>query len=236
MTTKDRLLVRTKRAFRHMTPRHIVKSRITSQVVRNFAEKVGMVYFGYVNQKSDDHRMVRGHTVSATHTDNHYCMGTLRGYDAIIVSRNDVIRARNKTKTEKRCHWLICVVDLHTKTEVPHLYVGHSSRDEAFHASYEQLRPIDLGIHAAYPPHFLNDYTVYGIATDGIEIEQTITPQVADVISHHFTRASIEIEDNTIYVYIESQFPDEQVLEKTLSNALWLADTIDNSFTSKTIQ
>jgi hypothetical protein len=27
------------------------------------------VYFGYVDQRDDDHRLIRGHTVSATHQD-----------------------------------------------------------------------------------------------------------------------------------------------------------------------
>lgn len=230
MGARERMMVRAKRALRHMTPRHIVKSRMTARLIQNFSEKLGFVYFGYVNQNDDEHRLVRGHTVSTTHLDNHYCIGSLRGYDAVMVLRNDVITKRNREQW--RCHWLICTVDLHTKLSLPHMYVGHRNRDDAFSASFESLRPLDLGMYAAYPHSFLSDYTVYGKATDGIMIEQTVTPDMANVIAQHFRGASIEIEDNTIYVYIESQHPDEVLLEKMLSNALWLAETIDTAFTA----
>ena len=68
-----------------MTPRHIVRSRMTSSAVRKFADSLGMVYFGLVNQRNDEHRLVRGHTVSATHRDDNYCVGTIRGYDTCLL-------------------------------------------------------------------------------------------------------------------------------------------------------
>ena len=73
------------------------------------AEKVGLVYFGYVDQRDDDHRLIRGHTVSQTHQDNHYCIGTVRGYDVMLALRNDVIRTRSGK--DERCHWLIYAID-----------------------------------------------------------------------------------------------------------------------------
>lgn len=229
MSRRTRAVVKAKRALRHMTPRHIIKTRITARIIQKFAEKAGFVYFGHVSQRDDEHRLVRGHTVSATHLDDHYCVGSLRGYDAIIVLRNDVITKRNRQ--QQRCHWLICSVDLRTKMTIPHMYIGHRNRDEAFGASFELLHPLDLGIYATYPAVFLSDYTIYGRATDSIMIEQTITPDVANVIAQHFRGASIEIEENTIYLYIESQYPDEAILEKMLSNVLWLAEAIDTAFT-----
>ena len=228
MGSRERFVLRTKRIMRHMTPAHIVKSRMTKRVMQEFADKVGMVFLGYVNQNDDDHRLVRGHTVSATHTDNNYSVGTLRGYDVMMVSRNDVIMTRQRR--QQRCHWLVCAVDLHTKVGLPHLYVGHVARDEAFQASYERLHRLDVGMYAVYPPQFLSEYGVYGIPANGIEIEQTITPEVALVIAAHFKGASIEVEDHTVYLYIESQHPDEVLLEKMLSNALWLAESIDTAY------
>jgi len=227
MKARERMKIRTKRAFRHMTPRHIVRSRLARRSIQDFAEKVGFVYFGYVDQKDDDHRLVRGHTVSATHLDNHYCIGTLRGYDVALVSRNDVIVTRDKHRKQQRCHWLIYTIDLHSSYDVPHMYIGHKSRDDAYMASYEQLIALHLGTVAQYTKRFLNDYTIYSIPSRSVEIEQIIHPQLADVISTHFKGASIEIEDNTIYLYIESQHPDEVLLERMLSNGLWLAENID---------
>ena len=228
MTARTRALIHAKRALIHMTPGHIVKTRMTRRVIEEFADKIGMVYFGYVDQKDDEHRLVRGHTVSGTHVDNHYAVGSLRGYDIALVSREDTIMTR--ARKQRRYHWLIATIDLHAHMDVPHIYIGHRNREEAFKASYEQLHPIDIGMYAEYSAKFTQDYIVYGVPGEGIEIEQTITPQIADVISHHFQQASIEIEDNTIYLYIESQHPDEVLLEKMLSNGLWLAEAIDAAY------
>ena len=228
MKLGKRLSLRTKQVLRHMTPRHVVRSRITRSTLRRFAEKVGLVYFGYVDQRDDDHRLVRGHTVSSTHADNHYCVGSIRGYDVVLVARNDTIRAKH-SQTYERCHWLIATVDLHTRYELPHFYIGHGSRRSAFEASFGQLIPLQIGTFGTYPHDFTSNYTVYGMASHALEIEQIIVPGVAGVIASHFRSASIEIEDNCLYLYIESQHPSEEVLEKLISNALWLADTLDTA-------
>jgi hypothetical protein len=210
-----------------MTPRHIVRSRMTSSAVRKFADSLGMVYFGLVNQRNDEHRLVRGHTVSATHRDDNYCVGTIRGYDTVLVSRNDVIRTRSHKAA--RCHWLICAVDLHTKIDVPHVYVGHITREDAFAASYEQLAYVEPGLTGVYPARFLSDYNVYCVPGSLMMVEQVVPPQTADVIAQHFGGVSIEIEDNTVYLYIESEHPRERQLERMVSNAVWLAQSIDDA-------
>ncbi len=225
---RKRLAARTKRVFRHMTPAHLMRSRMTAGTIQRFADTMGMVYFGSVHQRDEDHRLIRGHTVSHTHHDNHYAVGSIRGYDTALVLRNDVMLV-GREQREHRCHWLILTIDLHTKTDIPHLYVGHHSRDEAFKASFEQLSALRLGALAPYPHHFLSKYMLYGQASRLIEIEQTITPQIAEVITTHFDGASIEIEDGTVYVYIENQRPAPADLEKLLSNGLWLAELIDTS-------
>lgn len=228
MSLRQRMTVRTKRAIRHMTPAHVVKTHMTRRTMRDFAEKVGMVYFGTVDARDDDYRLVRGHTVSATHMDDNYSVGTLRGYDAMVVLRNDVIKTRSKR--EQRCHWLICTIDLHTKADLPHVYIGHITREEAFLAAYERLHPIDIGQYAPYPAQFMSEYRVYGVPSAGMAIEQMITPESAMVIATHFQNASIEIKQGVLYLYIESKYPTEVLLEKMLSNALWLAESIDAAY------
>lgn len=225
MGVRSRIKLRTKRAIRHMSPRHIIRTRISARAIREYADKVGMVYFGAVNPSDEDHRLVRGHTVSTTHMDNHYCVGTIRGYDTAVVARNDVIKLANGS--EQRCHWLIVTFDLHTKYELPHIYIGHRSRHGVYTASYGQLTPLTLGAYGAYPPKFLEHYSVYGIPAHATIIERLIHPQFAEVIDQHFHNASIEIEDNTVYVYIESRYPNETTLEKMVSNGVWFAENID---------
>lgn len=223
---RKRLYARTKRVIRHMSPKYIVKSRFVSSAIRRFAEKAGMVYFGTIHRNDEELRLIRGHTVSHTHIDNHYAVGSLRGYDVAIVLRNDIVLTK-KDQREQRCHWLILTVDLHTKVEVPHLYIGHRAHSTAFTASFEQLMPLYIGALAPYPQAFYQEYTVYGRPTYALDIEKTIPPPVTEVIMSHFQDASIEIEDNTIYLYLESAHPTEQQLDSLLSNGLWLAEAID---------
>ena len=225
---KRQTALRFQRTLRHLRPSHIVKTRMTGGTIARFAEKVGLVYFGYVDQRDDDHRLIRGHTVSQTHQDNHYCIGTVRGYDVMLTLRNDVIRTN--TGKEQRCHWLIYTIDLHTKADVPHCYVGHRSRDDVFAASYRQLHPLAIGGLGAYPHSFSGQYTMYGAATNSYAIERIINPQIAEVIATHFQGMSIEIEDGAVYLYVESERPNEAQLEKMLSNGLWLVEAIDSLY------
>jgi len=209
-----------------MSPQHIIRTRLSAKIIRKYADKVGLIYFGAVDPGDDEHRLVRGHTVSTTHMDNHYCVGTIHGYDTAIVLRNDTILA-GRDRNEQRCHWLIVTFDLHTKYDLPHIYIGHRSKHEAYRASYSQLTPLSIGTFGSYPAHFVSSYTVYGIPAHALTIERLVTPQIASIIMSHFADASIEIEDNTIYLYVESRYPNETILEKMVSNGLWLANNID---------
>lgn len=231
MTVRSRAIVRVRRALRHMTPGHMVRTRMTRKVVEQFAEKAGLVYFGYVDQR-DDHRLVRGHTVSATHIDGHYSIGTVHGYDVVLLQRNDVIISR-VAKKEQRYHWLIFSIDLHSPIDVPHLYIGHKSRHEVYGEVHSRLSRLQLGIMGTYPAQFVGNYDVFGQPAHAIEIEEIISPEIATVVATHFQGASIEIEDNTVYIYIESRYPNESLLEKMLSNGLWLAERIDTRLLSQ---
>lgn len=226
MSARERIKLRLKRVVRHMRPSHMYAKHITRRLIRSFAEKVGLVYFGFVDQRDDDHRLIRGHTVSATHQDHHYCIGTVRGYDVMLVSRNDVVRCGRSGKGQ-RCHWLILTVDLHTKADLPHCYVGHRNRDAAFKSSHQPIYPLAIGGLRPYPHHFLSDYTVYGSAAHTLEIERMVTPQMAEVIAAHFSSASFEVVNGVVYLYIESERPTEALLEKMLANVLWVAESID---------
>ena len=228
---RRRTSLRLKRAFRHARPTHIVKKRLTRSVIERYAEKIGLVYLGYVDQRDDDHRLIRGHTVSATHQDNHYCIGTVRGYDVMLALRNDVVRVRSGQ--EKRCHWLIYAIDLHANVEVPNFYLGHRNRDDVFAASFRPMQPLAVTSLGQYPAKFVADYAVYGSAANLLPVGQIISPQVAEVIATRFQGVSAEVEDNTLHLYTEAARPTEAQLDKMLSNGLWLAEVIDTIVAAK---
>lgn len=228
--------LRIKRAFRHITPNHIARTRATRQAIQDFAERTGLVYFGYVDQHDDDHRLVRGYTVSHTHIDNHLSIGTIHGYDISVLQRRDTVQVPQENQhrlTEKRCHWLIATVDLHVSKNVPHIFIGTKADDAIYRSSYSALRPLILGATVSYSPSFLQKYTVYGSAEHGIEIEQIFIPQITDILVSHFSATDIEIEHNTLYLYTENPRPTEAQVEKHVANALWLAEAIDTVISSR---
>ncbi|MBC7764833.1 hypothetical protein H7Y29_03900 [Microbacteriaceae bacterium] len=217
------LLSRAKIAFRHVSPTHIMQNRMTAGRISRFAEKVGLVYFGYVNHRSDEHRLIRGHTVSQTHRDDHYAVGTVKGYDVALVSRNDA----SPRHPSGRYQSLIMTLDLRTKDEIPHMYIGHITRETTFKSTYHQLHLVTLDEAATYPASFTQNYVVYTSPSKVHEVAEILGTHVADVIATHFQEASIEIDQGVVYIYIESEHPSEVLLEKMLSNCLWLGEVID---------
>lgn len=233
---RKRSLANTKRTIRHMLPGHVIRTYSIAREVKGFAEKAGFVYLGGVNKDSEECRLIRGHTVSHSHRDNHYTVGSLRGYDVYMVHRNDVLIIPKPSPEEKRCHWVIFAIDLKAEIGLPHTYVGTRERDEIYRSAYTELQPLYLGASAHYPPKFITDYTVYGKATFSLEIEKYFTPQMASVVESYFDGASFEVEYNTLYVYLESRQPNQAQLEKLLSNGLWLAESIDTIASTESIE
>jgi len=193
--------------------------------MRRVANKYGLVYFGAVDQKSDDFKLVRGFTISRTQIDDFFTVGTVQDYDVSFVARNDLVLSRGRY--EKRCHWFIVSVDIHCDATLPHFYVGPQAANDLFEAAYSQLRPVFLGNIAQYPPKFTSNYSVYSRPSDVIDIERIFPPTVAAVIVSHFGSMSFELEDNTVYVYSESKYPNEALIDKMMQNAIWLAKIFD---------
>ena len=71
---------------RYNVGRFITNSRVQRHIIKKFTNKIGLVYFGAVNQHQDDNRLVRGFTVSQSHQDDHYSVGTVEGYNVTLVN------------------------------------------------------------------------------------------------------------------------------------------------------
>lgn len=228
MTAKRRhLAVRLKQAGRRATPVYMLQSGHTRRVVNRFAEKVGLVYFGHVSSSDEDRKLVRGHTVSATHVDDHYAVGTFKGYDIAMLIRSDTVRTGEGRA--RRYHWLIMTFDLHVPSDVPSFYVGHRSRDDYYQAvAAARGGNSRLADQASYPSQFLAHYKLYTSPDRVLDVERLVTPDVSEVIATNFRGASLEVSDNTLYLYIERERPDEELLGKMLANGVWLAEIIDS--------
>jgi len=225
----DIFAAKSKHLMKTFVPARVIQSHLHKRVFMQFAEKAGLVYFGYVDQREDEHRLVRGLTVSASHRDNHYCIGSFQGYDMTLVERVDTIRFPGKPP--KTHDWIIMAFDLHTPVDVPHIFIGLHTHSETFYAhlftKFSQLSKVPLGTFGAYDPAFTSKYAVYTEPAQSITAERLFDQKITKTIADHFGSLTIEIADSCLYIYAEHQRPSLALLEKMVKYGAWLAQSID---------
>ena len=212
------------RMLRHYSPR--IRSR--GKVLRRFASKAGLVYFGAVDQHEDEHDVIRGLTVSTTHRDAHYAVGSYDGYDVSMVDRFDVAYDSHRKLIEHS--WIIFQIDLQD-VSLPHIFFkpkGHSpAAYNKFFTAFNTLHVINDVFNDTHSHEFHARYDLYGLATHVVELEQTLTSFVTQTIAARFWPHAIEIFEGKLYVYITEHRLDETVLGATLQSATWLASVLD---------
>lgn len=214
-----------KRIAHSVSPRHIAKRYSTARIISHFANKLGIVYFGHIDARSDEHSLLRGITVSNSHTDQHYTVGTFKTYDMALVIRRDSLQYDDKRLKDH--FWTIMTFDLHTTYDVPHFYIAQNKIRDELLARYSKLHKISLGQLCPYPALFNENLEIYGNLEKAIEIEQIITPDFAGLIAQHCTDISIEVAENTVYLYIAEKHPSNALLERMTNLGIWFAQIID---------
>lgn len=209
-------------------PRSLLpRSKATRHTVEAFAERSNMVYFGYVSQRNDEHHIVRGLTVSTKHVDDHYCIGTVNGYDVVFVERTDSIRKGRHHR------WHIMEFDLKTTADLPHTFIGSPTHGYGFHelltTKFPTLMPALMGVTNVYPHEFTSHYSVYVTPAHAVAAEQIITPETALKIGQHFKGLVIEITEQALYLYSEKPGLNSELLDVMLANGAWLARAIDEN-------
>lgn len=210
--------------FRHIARSYSPLVRNRGKVIKRFATKVGFVYFGSVDQHEDDHEVIRGLTVSTSHRDSHYAVGSYDGCDVTMVDRFDIIQPQGKKPIEHS--WLIFQIDLEDKA-LPHLFfkpTGHSlAAYDRFFTAYNTLHIINDVFNTEHSPEFHSRYELYGNATHTLAIEKQLHSSITQTIAARFWPHAIEIFEGKLYVYITEHRLTETVLESTLEAASWLA-------------
>lgn len=194
------------------------------KIVQNFAERTGLVYFGFVSQRNDEHHLIRGVTVSVNHADNHYCIGSVDEYDIMFVERTDSI--------QKKLHcWYILQIDLRTKRDIPHTFITSAKNEQSLRGlietNYPLLSPMRLGATALYPDNFTLAYRLITNPAHVVDVEHWIQPKTAALIATHFTGFEVEISHNSLLVYADKTKLSSDLLDTLLTNSLWLARTLD---------
>lgn len=221
-----------KKVAKRLSPTRFVSRRALKAIISHFAEEYGLVYFGFVSQRDDEHRIVRGLTLSNQHRDSHYCIGTYEGYDVTFVERTDTLKDASK-KIHRSHMWHILAVDLHAVKEQPHVFIGQYTQSESLYlelfTKYSHMRSLSLGNTADYPHEFLAHYRVYGHPSKIIEVEATLSTLATEMISKHFGALAIEIHEGVLYVYSENPRLSPQLLEAMIKNGVWLARHMDDA-------
>lgn len=214
--------------FANIVPRSLLpSSQATKRIVNDFIERSGMVYFGYVSQRNDEHHIVRGMTVSTKHVDDHYCIGTYESYDVVFVERSDVL------KSGKRHTWHIMEFDLQTTADVPHFFIGSSKHGNGFHelleTKYPTLQAMTLGATEEYPASFTSYFSSYVTPAHAVTMERLVTPEIAETIADHFKGIVMEVTEQALYLYSEKSSLSADLLDTMLQNGVWLAKQLDKN-------
>ncbi len=221
----NRITHKARQTVHRVSPSHIVRRYSTRRVIAKFATDLGFVYFGYLDQYDDEHRLLRGITASKTHDDYHYTVGTYKSYDIALTVRRDALTYPDKRIKDH--FWTIMTIDLHSESELPHIYMSHHKIRDELLARYTTLRPVVLGTFATYPKKFIDNYELYAPLDRTIEVQQIVTPELAQLLMHYFAGMNLELVDDTLYLYVTEKHPTRALLERMLSTGVWLAQLLD---------
>jgi hypothetical protein len=209
--------------------RNGVASRLRRRIIVYFCEKVGFVYFGRVDQHHDDHHIVRGLTVSSSHQDYNYSVGSFDGYDISLVDRLDTHQtASGQYKTH---NWLIFEIDLHNSADVPHVFLGaHDQTNTAYtrlFTAFPALQPVPLGTFEKHSDEFTRRYHLFASPSHFMDVERNFTADMTRTIAAHFWPLTVEVCEGALYIYADNQTLTVHLLETMLKNGLWLARQLD---------
>lgn len=216
--------------LKNILRRHSSTLRNRGRILKQFANKIGLVYFGTVDQHTDDHQMIRGLTVSTTHQDSHYAVGAFDGYDVSIVDRFDIISDQSHQVVAH--NWLILQIDLQSEEIFPHLFLKPVTTTESFSkffTAFNHLSVINTLLLGAHSPEFHSRYQAYAASTHALNIEEVFTPTVTNTIAARLWPHAVEVFEGKLYLYTTESILTPPLLESALESGLWLASVLDRS-------
>lgn len=209
----------------------IVKALSRTHLYRDACERYGLVYFGAVDAQSDEHTLVRGLTVSAQHRDRHYCVGSIEGFDIILLERTDQLYFPHKHPEKYR--WMILQVDL-DRVNLPHIYIDahqhQSAYYDAFFAKYRHMRRNDVNLFAGHDPRFTHTFTTYCAIQDTPLMQQILHPSITATLGHHFPQYDFELFEDKLLVYSSNRQPTRAVLDNLFRAGIWFAREIEKLY------
>jgi hypothetical protein len=217
------------RSIKHLASRslHNIGTAATKRIIKQFAAKYQFVYFGHVDPQEDEYELVRGLTVSTTHQDNHYTVGSYNGHDIVLLERRNTLTFPGKNDVQYR--WLIMQIDL-KRGGTPHMFVDCHHHDAMFYANVfmAQGGMQDISSYVgSLGPQFVQKCKLFANPSDYIEAGQLITPEVAETLATHFNQFDYEFFDDHVLVYASNYTPTPALCTEMLRIGTWLAEHIN---------
>jgi hypothetical protein len=204
-----------------------LQAKARRKAIRQFSGRNGFVYFGSVDQHTDDHQVIRGFSASLTHADDSYTVGAYDGYDVTMVDRSDIVPIENgKTETHQ---WLIAEFKLQLAKDIPHFFLipthhGATHYRKVFD-SLRALEKVNLSHHSA---EFVNRYDAFCVPAHAVDVDDLLSPEITQTIAAHFWPFALEVWEGAVYVYAVEPKLDNHILNTIIKNGVWLAQTLDS--------
>ncbi|HVI69604.1 MAG TPA: hypothetical protein VM581_04050 [Magnetospirillaceae bacterium] len=208
---------------------HNLGAAATKRIIKQFANKHHMVYFGHVDPREDEYELVRGLTLSTSHVDNHYTVGEYQSRDIILVERRNTLTFPNKPAASYR--WLIAQIDLR-RGGLPHIFIDCNHHDATFYANAFLSRQgmQDLSSYFGGVSHsFAQKAKLFANPSDYTAVGTLITPEVGETIAQHFAQFDYECFDDRLLIYTSNLLPSPVLLEEMLRVGTWLASVCENA-------
>ncbi|PLS81846.1 hypothetical protein CYG49_00560 [Candidatus Saccharibacteria bacterium] len=222
-----------RRTYDHLSHHFgVVRSLATKRVISSFDDEYGLVYFGFVDQHSDEHELIRGVTLSPNHHDRHYSVGAIKGFDVSLVQRTDKVSFPNKPS--RYFTWVIMQFDLHvTEGAFPHIFIDAHHHDETFLANlsvkFQQMHHVDKTQFSSHDPLFVKGFNVFTAHADTPLLPYVLTPEVTATLGHHFKHFDFEIQGDKLLVYSSNTMVTRHTLVHMARVGLWLGAVLDSN-------
>ncbi len=218
-----------KKLLSRLKPGSLTRNLSNKRAIMHFAEEMGLVYFGHVDQWNDEHQLIRGLTLSPRHRDKHYSVGSLYDYDIALAQRTDSVHTAGKPA--KTYTWLIMQFDLHTKVDLPHVFLGpHTHSDSTYEQIFTRfghLQKVPLGTFGAHDKAFLNHFAIFTTPAESLNAERVFDSEMTKTIGAHFGTLAVELSEGSLYLYSEHKHVSNHLLDTMVKNGIWLAKHID---------
>lgn len=210
--------------------KHIAKQSLSSfgsaatrRTIKQFAAKYHMVYFGHVDPREDEYELVRGLTVSTSHIDNHYTVGSYSGHDIIVVERRNTLTFPGKPDAHYR--WLIAQVDL-KRSGLPHIFIDCHHHDAMFYAnaflSKNGVQDVSTYFRGLSET-FNHKCKLFANPSNYAQVGALITPEIAQTLAQHFAQFDYEFFDDRVLVYASNSTVTPALLDDMVRVGTWLA-------------